>query len=177
MSQVVHVRNTADDYVAAQRVLTRGQASVWRRVLWLLPAIAVLVVVLLGVPALVTTLFKINPMFAFLVSAPLGYYLYFRIWRFTARRRVTSMLSPSGPFLSPADIELAPDGVHWRNHRGEGRTNWHAVPRVEQAGALVLVYIDTASAHVIPRRCFASNAEVEDFISVARGYIAGAKTP
>jgi hypothetical protein len=172
----VHVETDAKDYMAAQKVLCRGQYARWRTTLWLLPAIIVLLVIMFGLQFLFEEIFKLDSMIALLVAIPPAWFAYFQMWQLFNRFRVKTLLDRRGSFLSPVEISLADDGVHWSNHRGEGRTAWHAVPRVVETKAHVYIFIDKAAAHVIPKRCFTDEAAINSFVSTARRYADAAQS-
>jgi hypothetical protein len=170
----VHVQSTVADYAAAQRVLRRRKlaASGW---LWSLPAIGLAVVVLALVERSLGS-FPALPEWAHpFISVPLAAAFYFRASHYLSRTRFKALLDPMGPFLAPTDYRLAADGFHWRNHRGEGRIAWHAVLEVEQTATHVFLFVDRAMAHVLPKRCFASAAAAQDFVTLARHFADSAR--
>ncbi len=164
----VHVSNTAEDYSAALRVLQSGQLSAWRAWLWLLPGLAIMLMLLFGAPAVLEKVFQLSQPIGLLLTAPFAFWVYLLSSRFVSRFRMKSLLDPRGPFLSPTDIELAPDGIRWKSHRGEGRTAWHAVNRIVETRSHIYLFIDRAAAHVVPKRCFSSEAAALEFAQEAR---------
>jgi|SRR5579864_4551641 len=164
----VHVAATADDYAAAQRVFARERLSSWYTWLWLLPSSAIMAIIMFTLPAALDILFKPPGGVSFLVATAAGYFAFLMSWRFFFTFGFKSPLDPNGSFLSPTDIELAPDGIKWKSPRGEGRTAWNAVNRVVETKSHIYLFIDRAAAHVIPKRSFSSEAAAREFAEDAR---------
>jgi hypothetical protein len=70
---------------------------------------------------------------------------------------------------------VAPDGLHWSSHCGEGRVAWHAILRIVETKAHIFLYVDRAIAHVVPKRSFLSEAAAVEFIATARSYMDAAR--
>jgi hypothetical protein len=171
----VHVESSVADYAAAQRVLRRRKlaASQW---LWSLPAVILAILVMVLVERSLGS-FPGLPEWAHpFISVPLAAAFYFRASHYLNRYRFKALLDPKGPFLAPTDYRLAPDGLHWQNHRGEGRIAWHAVLQVEETATHIFLFVDRAMAHVLPKRCFGSDAKAADFFVLARHFADSART-
>jgi len=164
----VHVAATADDYAAAQRVFTRERLANWRTWLWLVPSIGIMAIVTFTFPAVVVALFRPPEGVDFLIALALGYFAFLMSWRLFVTFGFKSPLDPNGSFLSPTDIELAPDGIKWKSPRGEGRTAWNAVNRIVETKSHIYLFIERAVAHVVPKRCFFSEAAAREFAEDAR---------
>src|SRR6476660_9807020 len=126
----VHVAATADDYAAAQRVFGRERLANWRTWLWLVPSIGIMAIIIFTLPAVEEILFAPSRGVEFLSEVAVGVFAYLMSWRLFVTFGFKSPLDPNGSFLSPTDIELAPDGIKWKSPRGEGRTAWNAVNRI-----------------------------------------------
>jgi hypothetical protein len=157
---IVHVETTSADYAAAQRVLGRDAHAPWRTLFWITAALAVLIVAWLGMTAIVE---EVVPRPAYLGALV------------TLNNK--SILDPNGSFLTPTDIELAPDGVHWSSKRGEGRTNWSAVHKIEETKQHIYIFVDRAAAHVLPRRNFATPEAATAFVKLALQYFSAGRAP
>jgi hypothetical protein len=164
----VHVAATADDYAVAQRVFARDRFAGWRTWLWLLPGIGIMAIILFSLPAAVEILFRPPGGVSFLVAIAVGSFAYLVSWRLFITFGYKSPPDPNGSFLSPTDIGLAPDGIRWKSHRGEGRTAWNAVNRIVETKSYIYLFIDRAAAHVVPKRCFSSEGAAVEFAEAAR---------
>jgi hypothetical protein len=74
-------------------------------------------------------------------------------------------------------IELAEDGVRETTARGTEVTRWGAIREVDETASQVHLYVTNVSAHVIPKRAFASGADVARFVDIARTRLAGGRPP
>jgi hypothetical protein len=101
---------------------------------------------------------------------------YIGVVRLTNRFRFKSTLDPKGPFLSPTDIRLTAEAIQWSSHRGEGRTFWHAVSKIEETALHIYLFIDRNAAHVIPKRAFATSQEATAFVELAKSYLSVAQS-
>ena len=165
----VHAANTIADYSAAQKFLRRGLV---RRNIWfglLLPIALALLTLFLAQNALLR-LFTLNPEISVWIAGPLALYVYFRTAQFTSQFRYKSMLHPGGPFLTPTDLTVAPEGLFLRSDRGEGRVDWHAILKIEETATHIYFFFDHVMAQVIAKRSFASPAAAGEFLSTAQRY-------
>jgi hypothetical protein len=168
------VESSVADYAAAQRVLRRRKlaASGW---LWAAPAVLLAILVMALVNRSLDSFPELPEWTHPFVIVPLAAAFYFRASHYLNRYRFKALLDPKGPFLAPTDYRLSADGLHWQNHRGEGRIAWHAVLEVDQTASHIYLFVDRAMAHVLPKRCFASEAAAQDFLMLARHFANGAK--
>jgi len=164
----VHVAATSADYTAAQRIFGRERFADWRVWLWLLPSIGIMAIVIFSLPAVVRVLFAPPGGVEFLIAVAVGIFAYLISWRLFIAFGYRTPLDRNGTFLSPTDIELAPDGIRWKSERGEGRTAWNAVNRIVETKSHIYLFIDRAAAHVVPKRCFSSEAAALEFAEDAR---------
>ncbi|HLJ53164.1 MAG TPA: YcxB family protein [Rhizomicrobium sp.] len=164
----VHVAATADDYAAAQSIFARQRRNNWSTWLWLLPSSAIMAIIMFTLPAALDILFKPPGGVSFLVATAAGYFAFLMSWRLFITFGYKTPLDPKGSFLSPTDIELAPDGIRWKSELREGRTAWNAVNRVVETKSHIYLFIDRAAAHVIPKRSFSSEAAAREFAEDAR---------
>jgi hypothetical protein len=171
---IVHVETTSADYAAAQRVLGRDAHAPWRTLFWITAALAVLIVAWLGMTAIVEEVVPRPAYLGALVTLPSAWIIYFQFVRYANNK---SILDPNGSFLTPTDIELAPDGVHWSSKRGEGRTNWSAVHKIEETKQHIYIFVDRAAAHVLPRRNFATPEAATAFVKLALQYFSAGRAP
>ena len=141
-----------------------------------IPAMIVMLGIIIGGSDLIDMTHLVPEGLSFIFVLPPAWLAYWCVWRWTNRFRTKSLLDPKGSFLSPTQIRLAADGVHWASDRGEGRTNWNAVQKIEETARHVYVFIDRAAAHVVPKRDFANPGEAAAFVGLARSYHSAAQT-
>jgi hypothetical protein len=48
------------------------------------------------------------------------------------------------------------------------RTAWEGITKVRSNRSIVMLFLGNCSAHVVPRRCFASPAEAKAFLAYAQ---------
>jgi hypothetical protein len=90
-----------------------------------------------------------------------------RLNRAFHRRR----LDPKGAFLRGYVVTAGPDGVSLTSEVMETRYRWPAFLRLHEAPEHFFLYVDGASAVVIPKRSFASSDDTADFAALARAHI------
>jgi len=173
----VHVAATADDYAAAQTIFSRERLNTGRTWLWLLPSIGIMSIVFFALPAVVKVLFRPPGGVEFLSEVAAGIFAYLMSWQLFITFGYKPPLDPNGSFLTPTDIELAPDGVHWSSKRGEGRTNWSAVHKIEETKQHTYIFVDRAAVHVLPKRNFATPEAATAFVKLALQYFSAGRAP
>ncbi len=77
--------------------------------------------------------------------------------------------------LGPRRVTLTPEAVRSEGPHTDERFRWTAIERVLETENHLYFYIASARSHVIPRRAFASDAEFESFVALARKYQAAAQ--
>lgn len=61
---------------------------------------------------------------------------------------------------------VGPQGIHVQRQGSQAHHDWTTVRNAKQTSSLILIYFDGHSALVIPKRCFASSQQLDDFRSV-----------
>jgi hypothetical protein len=168
----VHSQNTVADYSASQKVLCREvRSKTW---LWLLLMVGLAFFVMFLIQAALLIFWKVSEEISVWIAIPVGLYVYLRAAFYFNRSRLKNHLHPGGPFLTPTDFTVAPDGLFFRSDRGEGRLAWHAFLRIEETATHLYFFVDKAMAQVIPKRCFPSEAAASEFVASAKRYFAAA---
>ncbi len=72
--------------------------------------------------------------------------------------------------LAPRRTTIDPHSIRTTTTFGAGETFWEGVDAVVATRDHVFVYITTRTAHVVPRRGFASDRDFDDFVDMARRY-------
>lgn len=67
-------------------------------------------------------------------------------------------------------LTIDPEGLTEVTPVNEGRHYWKGVHRVDSTPEHILIYIQPAMAHIIPRRAFASPEQADLFFRAAAGY-------
>ena len=65
---------------------------------------------------------------------------------------------------------IGPQGVDLRRQSSAAHYNWEAVRSAKQTSSLVLIYVDRHGL-VIPKRCFASSQQLNDFRSIVAAHV------
>ncbi len=67
-------------------------------------------------------------------------------------------------------MTLGPDGVVDTTEFGEERHVWSVVEKIAEDENYVFIYLSATSAHVVPKRAFAQQADLGAFLNTARAY-------
>jgi hypothetical protein len=73
--------------------------------------------------------------------------------------------------LGEHTIILTPEHVYERTEVTELRSLWRGVCRIEASRTHLFIFIKPTSAHIIPRRAFATPADADQFLATARSYL------
>lgn len=80
-----------------------------------------------------------------------------------------------GAWLCHYDVQLTDAGVRLQTPHWTCDLPWHGVLAVEETSAHCFLRIDTASMYVIPKRAFANDGALQQFIGFAREGVARAR--
>lgn len=93
-------------------------------------------------------------------------------WSFTrAASFSSSRRNPSGEY----SIRIDTDGIHDESEAGRSSASWSGVTRIRQNSDCVTIQTDWKTAHLIPKRAFASREEADQFYEQARAFWKAAK--
>ena len=67
--------------------------------------------------------------------------------------------------------ELKPDSLDDETDYGEFRQQWNAVNKIETDDNYILLFTSSVAAHIIPKRYFGSNFEIESFVKEVQKFI------
>jgi hypothetical protein len=113
----------------------------------------------------------LRPWIALALAAVWGL-LFPRVWRALVRRRLTrfvrASLSPEGPYI--CNVEIGDDGVRVGQQGMEVTYRWSDIVDVADAAGSVELLAADGSSVVVKDRAFATPAERERFIALAREY-------
>jgi Peptidase C13 family/YcxB-like protein len=164
----IDTKLTSTDYdtflAAATRKAFEGRAAQVRS--------AVLLILMM---VLSITLFAITPSF-FSVSPPLQLAFFFTLnagiiyfWNHHSRRSMAP--EQEGPLLGAHTFTLTPEGFEDYGNASFSRTRWSAVQAIQETAHHLFVFIDKTTAHIIPRRSFATPEDYEVFVHTLRAYV------
>lgn len=104
------------------------------------------------------------------ISVLLFMLLWYLIYRFLIRYSPVQYYHTDGMFRRPREIYIDPAGVHQNTQYDSSLTRWEGIMRVEEDAEFVMLYVDTASAFMIPKYFFSTPAEAAAFAAQARDY-------
>ena len=108
---------------------------------------------------------RINLLFIAVVY-PVVCVSYWLIARWMMRRAILAFVRRERPekgLLGSHRLVLNDGGVVETTAVNESRTSWTGVDRVEQNDGYIFIYVSAATAHVVPKRVFATAAQAEEF--------------
>ncbi|MFN7954227.1 MAG: YcxB family protein [bacterium] len=77
--------------------------------------------------------------------------------------------------VGPRRVTIAPRSFRCEGPYTDDQVRWPAVERIVESEHALYVYVSANSGYVVPRRAFASDAEFEAFVAMARQYQAAAQ--
>jgi hypothetical protein len=89
---------------------------------------------------------------------------------FLVRYNPTQHISPEGSFLRPKEYRINEKGIQETNSLHTSTTSWEAILKIEEDENLILFYVDTCSAYVIPRHSFDTTIEADAFVRKAKDF-------
>jgi hypothetical protein len=129
-------------------------------------ALAIVVLIALGAqyPAVLGPLFL--PSFKYLLVAGL-IFVAVALPYLRSRTIVRTAMGTS----STVTCAVGPLGVEVRRQGSQKRYDWAKVRNAKQASGLVLIYLDGHSTIIIPKRCFASSQQFDDFRAIVAAHV------
>ncbi len=160
---------TLDDYIAFQRYMMRTSPALRRSIRIGYVAVVVIVLVFFyateGWSSWPNALFSL----AFLVACLALYAWLVRSSAERTGRRLMKEGKNKGTF-GQHTLKLSQDGVVETTEVGETRASWAGIERVAENETYIFIYLSSTSAHVIPKRSFASATQAEQFYQLAQDY-------
>ena len=98
-----------------------------------------------------------------LLPCALLFIVFFTIYKFFMKSSKFSYVLPEGNFLRPKTTTIDEVGITEETELGMSHTKWQGVLRIENAKAVILLYVDRMSAYVVPKKGFATPDEAEAF--------------
>ena len=144
---------------------------------WFIPP-SVWLLICLGLCFLLVSVKRISYLEAFINLWPLfcGVLVHVMIFPWWYERRVrkivTGMIAEgkNRGLLCRHRVTISPENIVRTGDYGKNSTNWSAVERIVVTKEQALVYLNSMSAVVIPRRAFATTSAFDEFVHVAQGF-------
>lgn len=89
-------------------------------------------------------------------------------WIVIVSRRNARAQAPDGLMLEPSELTVSDEGLFKRGARAEQLFRWPAVRRVAVTDDHVFIMFDKVLGLIVPRDCFADDAEEEAFLRAVR---------
>jgi hypothetical protein len=107
--------------------------------------------------------------FILIISLLFGAYGFIRfpsINRQQTIRKIEKMLNEENnkEMLGLQVLSLSPEGIFSKSQAGESKVNWSAISRIAQNDKHLFLYLGSVNALVIPKSCFKSEKEQQDFL-------------
>jgi hypothetical protein len=105
----------------------------------------------------------------FLLAFVLGFGPIISRWRSSQTRRFLSK-SDQRRLFCPQRLVLSPDAVQMSSEFTNATNRWSGISRVEETASHIFIFLTSNTAHIIPRRAFASESAYRQFAETARQY-------
>ena len=69
-----------------------------------------------------------------------------------------------GAFIKPQVIEISAAGMRFTGGASEGLTPWSTIVAIEEGAQAAYFFVNSLSAHIVPRRAFADSASFDRFV-------------
>src|SRR5262249_27289903 len=114
---------------------------------------------------------KLSGLVVFAILSFLLFLLSPAYWRWSVRRRLQRLLSEGqNAGLGKGRLIIRPNGLRVTKEGADNALNWSYVEKIVESETHVYIYISAVSALMIPKLAFASDAEREHFVEIARQY-------
>jgi hypothetical protein len=103
---------------------------------------------------------------ASILAGVLVFVLYPQVTRKSTINRIKKMLSEgnNNALLGRQVVSLSPEGIFVKNQTAESKINWSTVDKVTENDKHVYLYTSSINALVIPKNCFQSEKEKQEFL-------------
>ena len=105
-------------------------------------------------------------MFAFLVYFAV---IYFCKWLAELFFKPT-MFDDKGGFCAARKVTINPEGIYVISENFQVATGWRGVTKIQNSREYILFFVDKFQAHLIPKRCFSDEKQVDAFLRQASIY-------
>ncbi|MFC0213952.1 YcxB family protein [Paenibacillus chartarius] len=84
---------------------------------------------------------------------------------FRLKQRVYKLTVENKGIVGEQELEVTEKGLVWKNEATEGLTQWSGIEGVEQNKEYVFIFINKIMAHIVPKRTFESQTELDRFLA------------
>lgn len=105
-----------------------------------------------------------------LLSAFVDIYTYLR-----TKGKIKKLARQSKGILGDQQLEITASEIRWSNDMTSGTTQWQGLESFQETKAYYFIFINKASAHIVPKRSFQTEAEAAGFAQQVRTYMQAAK--
>lgn len=88
----------------------------------------------------------------------INYFVYKRM-----KQRIKNLLEDNKGILGEHELEITNEELRWRNSVTEGSTKWKGIKSIEEDDEYFYIFIDKIMAHIIPKRTFSTQVELNHF--------------
>jgi len=108
---------------------------------------------------------------AFFVVAVLFFYIVFI--RIVPKRYIRKLVREgrNTGLFGPCTVTISPEGISKKTEFSQSSFTWSSVERIDTTDDYALVYVNSLSALIVPRRAFGTPSEFAAFVSQAQQYI------
>jgi hypothetical protein len=105
-----------------------------------------------------------------ILGGALAFVLYPQSNRKSTINRIKKMLSEgnNNALLGHQVVTLSPEGIFVKNQSAESKINWSTVDKVSENDKHVYLYTSSINALVIPKNCFQSEKEKQEFLEYVK---------
>ncbi|MGF7050838.1 hypothetical protein J2T13_005389 [Paenibacillus sp. DS2015] len=96
----------------------------------------------------------------------INYFAYKRI-----KQRIKKLLEDNKGILGVHEIEITNEELKWRNSVTEGSTKWEGINSIEEDKDYFYIFIDKIMAHIIPKRTFTTQVDMNRFLDQIKTYL------
>lgn len=82
--------------------------------------------------------------------------------------RIKKMLreGDNSDFLGPQFLEITEAGISKKSNSSEKKNGWDSVQKVEESKNLILIYVSSLSAYMIPKKVFENEEKKNEFLAM-----------
>lgn len=98
---------------------------------------------------------------------------YPKYFKWHIKRNVSKMLDEgkNKGIIGEQSLSISNEGIISISEVGEMKNNWSSVEKIVKTDKIILIYISSISAYIIPIKAFNNEEEVNSFISYVNKYI------
>ena len=168
----IEFENTLEDKIAFLQHIYKTSPSMKRRRLMLIYLFPILWFIILVLPSISSKEIYVEIIIWFVISIVWMIFIPYLYKRGLIRnaRKLYSEGENKGA-IGKHIIEVNPEYIEDITDFGEYKIKWNAINKVETDNSHIYIFISSVAAHVIPKKYFNSNSEVENFLNEIQNHI------